>query len=384
MKLKVFLNISLILTLIAIYSCSGNNSRAKKSRKSQNNNQTIVQEKLDTVIHLTGQSYTDYSSHNLDTSFIYKSTRYRFRVQLDVMSDTVCYDERPFKENNKIHINRYTGPNIKYSYELCDSLGKRIWKKEFDKRFFTPKLGSIVAQSNPILPEFHNVFQPTREILLIQNFGVPDSDVGVQGSLYFSLKGTEHLKFNSWYGSSNSDCELSYNSDSSIFLTCTEFKNSKGKTFSLELDSLQIGGTLLLDNKFIFACYDDYDLKKRTHARIYDSNGKLLKKFKYEGLTGALGYVIPFYFYEPLNMYYFVDENLECFHIITLNGSVNVSNTPFRKVKKVINESLENKTIEISTEINNHLISVNKSGEIVAHQIQVDENERKFFDDLNQ
>lgn len=373
------------ISSILTFSCTNKQSSNKIPKQEANNNSPLeskTEEIYDTLINLYGQSYIEFDSKRMDTLFSYNGQEYTLSIRLELQNDTVCFDEASYIKNGKIHIDRYTGRNIKYYYELKDKNGNRKWLKVRDKRYFMAELGSIVAQSNPLLPRYFSVFKPTNQIALLQNFWVPDTDIGVQGALYFSMNGSDQLTFNSWYGSSNSDCELSYNSDSSVILACTEFKNSQRKTISLKLDSLTIGGTMFLGDKYVFICYDDYEQNKRTHARIYSIDGRLIKEFKYQGLSGGLGYEIPFYFFEPLNTYYFVDESLECFHTITLNSNINVTNTPFRKVKKVIKEGSENKTIELSTEINNHLISINKSGEIVAHQIQVDEYERKFFDDL--
>jgi hypothetical protein len=242
-------------------------------------------------------------------------------------------------------------------------------------------LGSIVAQSNMILPQFRTFVKSTGQIVLTQHFWVPDSDVGVEGILFFQQDGRHQIKYHRWYGSSGSECEVRYNRDSSCLLTCTEILPKSGARVSIERDGATIAGNMFIGNEHVFV---SYAFQKDTTAhggRIYNTQGKLLREFQFDGYSGALSYEIPNVYVSRYKRYYFVDKSNKSFMVISEDAPAQLKKIPFSSIRKMPSMN-EDTLVTLKTEVLEHQLGLRKDGNVYAHRMRLYGDNWKYSDEI--
>ncbi len=343
--------------------------------------QPVADSKYDTVRKYFGQSFIEDVPLHSDTNIIIDDVLHTFEIDLSLKDDTVFYDEESI-QNDVVYIYRYSGRDIEYTFRLIDGNRNLRWEKKLSKKDYMKELGSIVAQSNMSLPEFHTFYPENNQLLMTHVFWVPDSDVGVEGLVTIDKWGVENIKYNRWYGSSGSQCEFQYSPDSSCLLTCSELWTSTGKRVSLRMDSTDMAGNLFIGKDHILVTYSiDYSIAdhNKLGGRLYNTSGTLIKEFDYKGVSGALSYEIPYLFHEDLGQYYFVDETSECFHQISLEAPWKIRKVPFSTIRNVVDEDIQG---EIQTEGIQHKIGLDSSGIIQSHQMRYYGEDWQFYDQI--
>lgn len=371
------------LFVLVFYACKAEKAPTK-IYGSEKNDESFEQEPItyDTIHSIYGQSYVDSIPKSMDTTFLIDGKRHTLRLEAELHgNDTISYDEEPYLRGEKVHAVRYYGRDVKYTFSLLDSSNHLLWEKTLFKSDYLNDLGSIVTQSNMWLPGFKTYLSSTNQLILIQVFSVPDSDVGVEGILFFDIDGQYRMDFHKWYLSGESECEVIYSADSSWLLTCSEIISPNGKSTSIKNKKATIAGNLFIgkDHAFVSYVFDD---ASALGGRLYNKNGKIVKEIKFDGYSGALGYELPFVYSEKHRRYYFVDEPNKCFLIIPEETPAALKTIPFSKVRRIPENETQDIFI-IRTEVSDHQFGIDESGEIRAHQSKIYGEEWKFFDEVD-
>lgn len=336
----------------------------------------------DTIRSTYGQSYVDSIPKSSDTTFLIDGKRHTLHLQAELHgNDTIMYAEKPYLNGKKVYINSYFGRDVKYTFSLLDSNDHRLWEKTLFKKDYLKDLGSIVTQSNIWLPEFKAFTHSTNQLILTQVFMVPDSDVGIEGILFFDVDGNHRLDYHRWYGSSGSDCEVIYSKDSTWLLTCSEIISPDGNSTPIGRKESTIAGNLFIGNDHAFVSYVFEDSTAQG-GRLYNKNGTIVKEIQFDGYSGALGYTLPFVYSEKHRRYYFVDEPNKCFLIIPEDTPASLKTIPFSKIRRKPENETQHILI-IKTEVSDHQFGIDKSGEVRAHQLKIYGEEWKFFDEVD-
>ncbi|MFT6984126.1 MAG: hypothetical protein ACJAUD_002906 [Crocinitomicaceae bacterium] len=371
------------LALSILYSCSESEKRQESSSKKEV--KAIAKKGIptyDTIVLAYEQDNFKTNPISSDTTFLINGEPHTLLMKLELNgNDTVYCDESDLK-NDTILVTCYTGNNIKYLFRLYDSGDNELWEKVFYKKEYIKELGGIVIQSNMMLPEFETYLESTKQIVLTQNFGIPQSDVGVEGILKFNTNGDCEIKFHRWGISSAGECEVQYSQDSSCLLTCSEIITSKGKKISLIREGATIAGNMFIGESHVFVSYDFNSKRTELQGRLYNTSGKIVKEFEFEGYSGALSYTIPVVHLNKFGLYYFVDQPNECFHIIPENSPTSIKKVPFSSIRLAPKTNIHDSILEISTEVSEHRFGINARGEIVAHQMKHYGDAWSFYDEI--
>ncbi len=336
---------------------------------------------LDTVYAEYGQSYIDSIPKYFDTTFLAAGKQYTFQISLKLKgNDTVYYDETPYKKEGKIHVTRYSGRDIIYQFHLSNARNQTLWKKEFTKKDYFKDLGSIVVQSNMWVPEFQTFLPATQQLVLTQDFWVPDSDFGVQGILFFDLNGNYQINYHMGHGGSNGECEVVYSPDSSFLLTCSELISKDGKVTDIHRKYSDVAGNMVIgDHAFV-----SYAFREDTAAlggRLYNKQGKIVKEFKFDGYGGALGYSLPRIYLEKFGRYYFVDEQNQFVLMIPEKNPTAFKKYTFKQLRYDPSELNLDTTVILVKEVSDHRFGVDSLGEVKTYQTSDYTREWKFFDE---
>jgi hypothetical protein len=260
------------LALTILFSCSEtkkpSNVSSKEEVKPIAKNDIPV---YDTIVSTYGQDHIITNAISFDTTFLIDGKPHTLLIELELNGNDTVYIDESYLKDSVVRTNRYTGRDVKYLFRLYDSEDNELWKKVFYKKQYMNKFGSLVAQSNIRLPEFETYLQPTNQIVLTQVFGVPGSDVGIEGILYFNTNGDSEMKFHRWWGSSGSECEVKYSQDSSCLLTCSEIITSKGKKISLIREGATIAGNMFIGESHVFVSYDFNSKSTELQGRLYNT-----------------------------------------------------------------------------------------------------------------
>ncbi|MFT6246737.1 MAG: hypothetical protein ACJA0U_003301 [Salibacteraceae bacterium] len=375
--------VALCLALATLFSCSESTKNPVESSKKV---VLIIANKdvpsYDTILSIYGQSYVNATPLSLDTTFLIDGEPHTLLIQLQLSGeDTVYYDEHSLKDS-LVKTYRYTGRDVKYLFRLYDSEDNELWETVFYKKQYMKELGSIVVQSNMMLPEFETYLEPTNQIVLTQVFAVSDSDVGVEGILYFDRNGDSEINFHNWWSSSAADCKVKYAQDSSCLLACSAIITSKGKSISLIREGATIAGNMFIGESHVFVAYAFNSASTELQGRLYNTSGEIVKEFEFEGYSGALSYTIPVVHLNKFGLYYFVDEPNECFHIISENSPTSIKKVPFSSIRLAPETNIHDSILEISTEVSEHRFGINDRGEIVAHQMKYYGDTWYFYDEI--
>lgn len=370
--------------LLLLVSCREDEQKTQSKPKPKEN--VVVVEDgsaYDTIVDSYGQGYLDSIPDSKDTTFLINGEPHTLHIELKLNgTDTVSYDEKPILKDSVVRIHRYYGRDIEYLFRLYDSEDNQLWEKVFYKKEYMKELGSIVAQSNMRMPNFETYLASTDQVVLTQVFAVPDSDVGVEGILYFENNGDCQMKFHRWYMSGGSECSVQPSKDNKCLLTCSEIITAKGKTISLKRPNATIAGNMFIGNSHIFVSYVFDNDSKELGGRLYNSDGKLVKEFDYQGYSGALSYEIPVIHINKYGKYYFVDETNNCFHVISENSPSSVKRIAFSSLRVAPDPSIQDTVLEMSSEIINHKFGLNLNGDIEAHQMKLYGGVWQFYDEI--
>jgi len=336
---------------------------------------------LDTIYAEYGQGHVDSIPQSYDTTFLINDDEHTLHISLKLNGNKTVHVDETYKKDNKIHVSRYYGRDIIYQFHLTNANHKTVWKKRFTKKDYFEELGSIVAQSNIHLPEFKTYLATTKQLILTQYFWVPESDVGVQGILFFDLSGNSEIKYHCWYGSGGSDCDVIYSPDSSFLLTCSEIITNKGRSIDIQQQNSVIAGNMIIGNQHVFASYAFYNDTSALGGRIYDRNGKVICEFKFSGYGGALGYTLPRHYLKKFGRYYFVDEQNKFLLMIPEKNPAALKKYPFKKLRYDPNELDLDTTLVIQKEVSDHRFGIDSLGEVRTYQVGDYTKKWKFFDD---
>lgn len=330
-----------------------------------------------------GQGYLDSIPIVYDTTFLIDGVKHTLHIVLQLNGkDTVWHSEGPYEYENKRYIDRYWGRDVIYRFQLKDANGKTVWNKRFTKKDFTKTLGGIVAQSNMHLPQFKTYLTSTQQLILTQHFWRPESDIGIQGILYFDLKGNAEINYHCLYGSAGSDCDVYYSPDSSFLMTCTEIITRTGKKVPIQQDHSLVAGNMFIGDRHAFV---SYVFDKDTSAfggRLYDWNGNLLKEIDFAGYEQILSYNLPHLFYEKLRRYYFVDESNKCIWMIPEKNPSAIESYPFSRIRYKPSKFALDTLLILSNEVNKHRFGIDASGNVRTHQVGDYREEWQFFDEM--
>ncbi|MFK7787339.1 MAG: hypothetical protein AB8B56_19605 [Crocinitomicaceae bacterium] len=325
---------------------------------------------LDTIYLDQGQSYIDSKSLQFDTTFLIEGVEYTLHLSQKLHeNDTVYYDEKPIKKGNTIRVHRYSGRDIIYQFHLTDSKNNTVWKRQFTKKDYMKELGSIVAQSNMHLPELKTYFSHTKQLVLTQSFWVPDSDVGVQGILFFDLDGNSEFKYHCWYGSSGGECDVSYSPDSSFLLTCSEIIASNGKKTDVTRNDAFLAGSMIIGDRHVFASYAFGSDTSALGGRLYNGEGKLIKEFEFDGYGGALGYMLPRKYLTEFGRYYFVDEQNKFLLMIPESDPTKFKKYPFEELQYHPSELELDTILVLEKEVFDHRFGIDSLGAVRTYQV---------------
>ena len=379
MLIEMKLALISLLTLFLI-SCKDESKLSSKDLIEEDTMESVEKETISDTTYLhSGQAYVDSASLQFDTTFLIEGMEYTLHLSQKLNgNDTVFYDEKPVKKGNTIQIYRFSGHDVIYQFHLSDSNNKTVWKKQFTKKDYMKELGSIVAQSNMHLPQLKTYFSPTKQLVLTQSFWVPDSDVGVQGILFFDLKGTSEFKYHCWYGSSGSECEVTYSPDSSLLLTCSEIIAFDGKRTDITRDDAWLAGNITIGNNHVFASYAFGSDTSALGGRLYNGKGKILKEFQFDGYGGALGYTLPRKYLKEFGRYYFVDEQNKFVLMIPENNPTNFKKYTFEKLRFDPNYLELDTTLVLEKEVSDHRFGIDSLGEVRTYQVGDFTGEWKF------
>lgn len=379
MKFHLFVT---ALIFLLLFSCGGDvKPQNPKGAETDAKEEMAYVTAQDTVLKYFGQNHLDSIPLSSDTTFLIDGEQFTLRMELALYKqDTVYYDE-PFVNDESVEIVRYYGRDVQYVFQLLDSKDAQVWKKTFRKKDYMEELGSIVAQSNMHLPRFETFLKHTGQIVLTQEFNVPESCTGLEGLLLFTKSGDAKIKFHRSFGSSGGECDVQYSSDSTCLLTCAEIITSKGTT-SLEREGANLAGNMFVGKSHIFAAYVFCDESSSLGGRLYTTSGKLVKEFVFDGYSAGLGYNLPRTYNDQVEKYYFVDEPNKFLMIIPENNPVAIQKVPFSKVRVAPNPQVHPNIVLIETEVSQHKIGLNAKGEIIAHQMRHYGDEWKFYDEI--
>lgn len=372
-----------VISIFLLFSCKDNaalpNKEIVEEEIFENSKTETV---LDTVYVCYGQSYVDSIPLQFDTTFYIDEAEYTLHLSQRLNgNDTVYYDEKPHKKGNTIRIHRFSGHDVIYQFRLSDSKDKTVWKKQFTKKDYMKELGSIVAQSNMHLPEFKTYFTPTKQLVLTQSFWMPDSDVGVQGILFFDLNGKSNIKYHCWYGSSGSECDVTYSPDSSFLLTCSEIIGFDGKKTDVTRDDAWLAGSMIIGDNCVFTSYAFGSDTSALGGRLYNGKGKLLREFEFDGYGGALGYMLPRKYLEEFRRYYFVDDQNKFVLMIPEDNPTSFKKYPFEELRYQPSELELDTILILPKEVNDHRFGVDSLGEVRTYQVGHFDGKWKFAND---
>lgn len=336
---------------------------------------------LPTVYSGYGQSYVDSIPQYFDTTFVALGKRYSLHIELKLNGeDTVFCDEPPYEKNGKLYVTRYSGRDIIYQFHLKNAKNQTLWKKELTKKDYFKDLGTIVAQSNMWMPTFETFLPATQQLVLTQDFWVPDSDFGVQGILFFDLTGNYQIKYHMGHGGSNGECGVVYSSDSSFLLTCSELISENGKVTNIHRKYSDVAGNMVIGD-YAFVSYAFVKDTSALGGRLYNAQGKIVKEFEFDGYGGALGYMLPRIYLPKFGRYYFVDEQNESVLMIPEADPLSFKKYPFETVSFPPDQMVLDTSVVLEKEVNDHKLGIDEKGDVVTYQIGDWTGKWRFFNE---
>lgn len=329
-----------------------------------------------------GQWYLDSIPIQYDTTFLIDGMKHTLYISLQLNGkDTIWHKEEPYVYANKRYVDRYWGRDVIYRFQLTDMNGNTLWNKRFTKKDYLKSLGGIVAQSNMYLPEFKTYLSSTKQLILTQHFWRPESDIGIQGIIYFNLKGDSEINYHCLYGSSGSDCDVNYSPDSSFLMTCTEIITRNGSRVNIQQDNSWVAGNMFIGDRYAFV---SYVFDKDTSAyggRLYNWNGKLIKEIEFSGYEQILSFNLPYVLLKKFGRYYFVDEQNESVLMIPEADPLSFKKYPFETVSFPPDQMVLDTSVVLEKEVNDHQLGIDEKGDVVTYQIGDWTGKWRFFNE---
>lgn len=322
------------------------------------NDKTINQGSNQKIVNDTISNEFDYSvitkiSERRDTSLLIDNIPYTltYSALLDTTKKLVVIER--YSKKGKNYKDIYRGYNAIYNITLRNNTSKIVFSKTLTKNDFKDIfIESIATQSNANLPHFMGFLPTFNSFIFTIDFWVPDSDVGGQCFFIINKNGEiKHNSMNNYFGGADCDGEVEIPKNENFILTCRKIINSNGKTIDIsDKDRWQVGTKLINDNCILVI--QDYDTTKKPNTMLIDIDGKILKRFIYQGYYEILGYRVPMHFDSLTSNYFLLDEELKNVRIINKNYPTSTFTVAFDEMEASNNDKKEN---EIEFKLNTEM-----------------------------